>query len=130
MKIQAGPLLFAALVLGLAHADAYAAADPSLTIEVDQSTRLLPERVVYHRTANGIEVSGRVAKRSDYRGRILGHVHITLLDAQGFTLAEHQAALTGFSPSQKNPDWASFSTRIEPLPAGVQGLRIRHRVGD
>jgi len=66
---------------------------------------------------------------SDRREPILGHVDITLVDAQGQTLTEHQAALQHFSPSRRNPDWAGFSTWIEPLPTGVVGLRISHRVG-
>jgi len=57
-------------------------------------------------------------------------VDITLLDAQGQPLVQHVATLQQFSPSRKNPDWAGFSTRIEPVPNGVAGLRIGHRVGD
>jgi hypothetical protein len=53
-----------------------------------------------------------------------------MLNAQGQPLGRHVAALQQFSPSRKNPDWAGFSTRIEPLPTGVVGLRIGHSVGD
>jgi hypothetical protein len=57
-------------------------------------------------------------------------VDITLLDTQGQLVARHVATLQQFSPSRKNPDWAGFSTDIEPLPTGVAGLRIGHSVGD
>ena len=97
---------------------------------IDQPRSLVLEKVSHQRTANGIEVRGRVAKRPDQRGRILGHMDITPLDAQGQSLARHVATLQQFSPSRQNPDWAGFSTRIEPLPAGVVGLRIGHSVGD
>jgi hypothetical protein len=130
MHIQAGHLLSATLLLGMvqAHAEGPVAA-PTLTIEVDQSSPLLAQRVEYQRTANGIEVSGRVAKRGERRGRIQGHVDIILIDARGQTLAKQEAALVEFGPSRKNPDWAGFSTRIEPLPDGVQGLRVVHSAG-
>jgi hypothetical protein len=131
MLARAKTLLFTALLLGLvqSHADTQPGDPLPLSVEIDQPRSLILERVSYQRTANGIEVSGRVAKQSDRRGRILGHVDITLLDAQGQPLARHVATLQQFSPSRKNPDWAGFSTRIEPLPAGVQGLRVGHRVG-
>jgi hypothetical protein len=132
MLARAKTLLFSALLLGLvqSHADTQAEDTQPLSVEIDQPRSLVLEKISYQRTANGIEVSGRVAKRSDHRGRILGHVDITLLDAQGQPLARHVATLQQFSPSRKNPDWARFSTRIEPLPTGVAGLRLGHSVGD
>jgi hypothetical protein len=125
-------LFFTTLLLGLvqSHADTQPEDTQPLSVEIDQPRSLVLEKISYQRTANGIEVSGRVAKRSDHRGRILGHVDITLLDAQGQPLARHVATLQQFSPSRKNPDWARFSTRIEPLPTGVAGLRLGHSVGD
>lgn len=125
-------LLLTALLFGIVpgHADTPPVGALPLTIKIDQPSHLLLEKVTYRRTANGIEVSGHVAKQGERRGRILGHVDIRLLDAQGQTLAEHEAALQQFSPSRKNPDWASFATRIEPLPTGVVSLQIGHRVGD
>jgi hypothetical protein len=132
MLARAKTLLFTALLLGLvqSHADTQPGDPLPLSVEIDQPRSLILERVSYQRTANGIAVSGRVAKRSDRRGRILGHMDITLVDAQGQPLVQHVATLQQFSPSRKNPDWAGFSTRIEPVPNGVAGLRIGHRVGD
>lgn len=126
MLARAKMLLFTALLLGLvqSHADTQPEDTLPLSVEIDQPRALVLEKVSSQRTADGIEVSGRVAKRSDHRGRILGHVDITLLDAQGQPLARHVAALQQFSPSRNNPDWAEFSTRIEPVPPGVVGLRI------
>jgi hypothetical protein len=70
MLARAKTLLFTALLLGLvqSHADTQPDDTPPLSVEIDQSRSLVLEKVSYQRTANGIEVSGRVAKRSDHRG--------------------------------------------------------------
>jgi hypothetical protein len=102
MLARAKMLLFTALLLGLvqSHADPQPGDAPPLSVEIDQPRSLVLEKVSSQRTANGIEVSGRVAKRSDHRGHILGHVDITLVDTQGQPLARHVAALEQFSPSR------------------------------
>ena len=89
MPIQTKILFLVAMLLGTAprHANTPTGGEQSLSIQLDQPRSLLLERVAYRRTANGIEVSGRVAKRGERRGRILGHVNITLMDALGQTLA-------------------------------------------
>jgi hypothetical protein len=106
---------------------AQAAVQPgALAIEIDRSTPLVPTLVRYERSAQGILVSGRIEKPGDSRGRIRGYADIALLDAQGQVLGRHIAPLQGFSPSRKNPDWADFATTIEPLPAGVVGIRVAY----
>jgi hypothetical protein len=125
MSHRTSALLLAALLSGATYAQGAAA----LTIESLPKGYLIPTQVQYQTTAAGIEVSGRLVKQWDRRGRILGHVSIELLDAQGRVLKEQDAALQSFTPSPKDPDWAGFSTLIEPLPAGVVGLRLRHEVG-
>lgn len=117
----------AVLLLGALAAQALAA--PALSIQVDGSIRLIPTQIQYRATQTGITVSGWVVKQAERRGRIRGHVDITLVDAQGRPVAEYQAAFRRFSPSRKNPDRASFSTHIEPLDAGVTGLRVRYDAG-
>ena len=112
----------ATLLLGVVPS--FAQTGGPLTVEVGDSTDPVPTRIQYQTTDSGIAVSGRVAKRGERRGRIRGHVHVTLVDDQGRAIAQHEAALDRFTPSRKNPDWASFSTRFDPLPAGVSGLRV------
>lgn len=68
-------------------------------------------------------------KRYDYFGRIVGHVNLDLLDADGSLVARHAGALQRFSPSRRNPDWASFYARIEDIPAEVVAIRVEHAVG-
>ncbi len=126
MSARTQSLLLAALLSAAAHAQA----EPALAIETLPVGGLVPTEVQYRSTGTGIEVSGRLAKQWDRRGRIPGHVSIELLDGQGRVLKEQDAALQRFTPSAKNPDYAGFSTRIEPLPAGAVGLRLRHQVGD
>jgi hypothetical protein len=122
MKSLIAGIATIALLLGTGICQAQTA--PNLSVEVDKSNWLIPTGIQVEHTATGIVVSGRVVKRHERRGRILGHVDIALVDAQGQAVSLHRAALQGFRPSRKNPDWAGFSTHIEPLPAGITGLRV------
>jgi hypothetical protein len=78
-------------------------------------------------SAQGILVSGRITKPGGSRGRIRGYTHIALLDGRGWVLGRHFAPLQGFSPSRTNSGQAGFATTIEPLPAGVMGIRVAYR---
>lgn len=100
-----------------------------LSIQVEESSLLVPDRVSYEWTEKGLKVKGRIAKTRSRYGRILGHAEIELLDAQGRVLARKAAALQGFSPRRKDPDWASFQAFIESVPAGTATLRVRHATG-
>lgn len=100
-----------------------------LTVTLVEGPRLKPTNVRYVWTADGLEVSGRIEKRYDHRGRILGHVDIDLLDAQGAAVGRHSGSLQHFNPTRKNPDWASFRTLIEDVPADVAAIRVQHAVG-
>jgi hypothetical protein len=101
----------------------------TLAIEVDRSTLLNPTHVSYEWTKDGLEIKGRIEKRGDRYGRILGHAEIELLDAQGHLLSSHRGALQYFNPRSKDPDWASFETVIESVPSNAVKLRICHALG-
>jgi hypothetical protein len=101
----------------------------TLAVQIEESTLLVPTRVSYQWSGKGLEVEGRIEKSRDRYGRILGHVEIELLDAEGRLLSRHSAALGHFSPRRKDPDWASFRTLIESVPSETAALRICHTVG-
>jgi hypothetical protein len=122
-----------AILLVFAVAAIASAQPPStgtLSIQVKESSLLVPTRVSYEWTDKGLRVEGRIEKTRSRYGRILGHVEIELLDAQGGLLSRHSAALGHFSPRSKDPDWASFRTLIKTVPSGTEQLRICHAVGD
>jgi hypothetical protein len=101
----------------------------TLAIEVDRSSLLVPARVTYEWTDEGLEVKGRIEKSRDRYGRILGHAEIELLDAKGRILSRHSGTLQHFSPRRKDPDWASFRAVIGAVPSDVVQLRICHALG-
>lgn len=100
-----------------------------LRITAVEGPRLVPTHLSYVWSAEGLKVQGRVAKSNDYRGRILGHVEVDLLDAQGAVVARHSGGLHRFSPHPKNPDWADFQVLIRVVPADVVAIRVAHGVG-
>lgn len=101
----------------------------ALAIALDRSSSLVPTGVTYRWTERGLEIKGRVEKRRDRYGPILGHVEIDLLDAEGRILARHSDALQHFSPRRQNPNWASFRTVVETHSADVAQICVRHAVG-
>lgn len=124
MKTQSLPLL-----LALSTLPAMSCAAPTLSIESDQSTPLVPSQVVYEPTNGGIRIWGEIVKRIDRRGRMPGHVDLEILTADGTLLAQYKAPLTNFHPSPKNPDQADFSLRIDHLPTGAQVIRVHYDGG-
>lgn len=100
-----------------------------LEIELDRSSPLIPTHVTYKWSQEGLEVEGRIEKKFDRYGRILGHAEIELLDAQGRVLSRHRGALQHFNPRRKDPDWASFRTVIRAVPPTATFLRICHALG-
>lgn len=108
-----------------------AASSPTrtLSIEVDESSLLVPTHVTYEWTDEGLEIKGRIEKRRARYGRILGHAEIELLDGKGRILSRHSGSLQRFNPRRKDPDWASFQVLIETVPAGATTLRLRHAIG-
>ncbi|MGB5835092.1 MAG: hypothetical protein WBG92_24335 [Thiohalocapsa sp.] len=103
--------------------------DSAWSIDLDGSARLTPAEVTYHREDGTVEVDGRIEKRRDYYGRIAGHVDIELLNADGLVLRRCSSTLRTFSPSRRNPRWASFHKHVKNVPAGVVQIRVTHRVG-
>lgn len=101
----------------------------SLAIELDRSSSLVPTGVTYRWTERGLEIKGRIEKRRDRYGRILGHVEIDLLNSEGRILARHSDALEHFSPRRQNPKWAFFRTVIKTDSPNAAQIRVRHAVG-
>jgi hypothetical protein len=108
---------------------AASATSRTLAVQIVESTPLVPTRVSYQWSGKGLEVEGRIEKRRDRYGRIVGHVEIELMDDQDRLLSRHSAALQRFSPRRKDPDWASFRALIESVPSETAQLRICHSVG-
>ncbi len=124
-----GPATLLAFAVA-AIASAQPPATGTLSIQVRESSLLVPTRVSYEWTDEGLMVEGRIEKTRSRYGRIQGHVEIELLDAEGSLLSRHLAALGYFSPRRKDPDWAFFRALIENVPSKTAGLRICHAVGD
>lgn len=122
-------VLISAPACAAVTAGAPATATQGLRLVAVQDHRFIPTDLTYASTAEGIEIQGRIRKRDDHRGRILGHAEVDLLDAQGGVVAHHPVALTHFNPTRKNPDWASFHAVITDLPVGVATIRVQHLVG-
>jgi hypothetical protein len=124
-------LQFLTLLAFVVSAIASAASSTSgtLSIQVEESSLLVPARVSYEWTEKGLKVKGRIEKTRSHYGRILGHAEIELLDARGRVLSRHSGALQGLSPRRKDPDWASFRTLIKTVPADAVTLRVRHITG-
>lgn len=101
----------------------------TFAIELDRSSLLVPTRMTYEWTEEGLEIKGRIEKRRDRYGRILGHAEIELLDAEGRILSRHYGAPQRFSPRRKDPGWASFRTVIETVSSDAVQLRICHALG-
>jgi hypothetical protein len=130
MHATTATVLFAALMTAALAAPAGANSHGgSLPIRLDQGPRLTLSEVTATRTNGELLVSGRVEKRFDQRGRILGHVDLDLVDASGNLVARHVGALSYFSPARHNPDYAEFEAVIEGVPDNVAAIRVRHTVG-
>jgi hypothetical protein len=105
------------------------ASSQPMQIMLEQSGRLVPSHVSYSRTIKGLEIDGRIEKRPHHYGRILGHVEIELLDTDGNVVGRASGALQHFSPTRRNPDWASFSLVIDQVPIEASAIRVQHIVG-
>lgn len=127
--IMALVTLVALPLLAAGSAGSALAGSHPLTVNLVEGPRLRPINVRYVWTADGLEVSGRIEKRYNHRGRILGHVDIDLLDSEGVVAGRHSGSLQHFSPTRKNPDWASFRTLVQDVPADVTAIRLQHAVG-
>ncbi len=106
-----------------------AATDTPLRLNIDTSGRLVPVDVAQTPADGGLVVSGRIEKPWPYRGRILGHVDVDLLNQDGEVIAARQGALYGRSPTAKNPDRARFSVEFAALPPDTRAIAARHHVG-
>lgn len=127
------PIATLMIVIGLLPAAAGAQdlpADPqsALTVQLDDSGRLVPRGVTYQWRDNALVVTGYVAKRYRHYGRIGGGVLVELLGADGAVLKRAEGTFTRFSPRRKDADRAYFATHIAPVPAGVARLRVRHAI--
>jgi hypothetical protein len=121
-------ILLAFAVASIASAQSFTAR--TLSIQLRESSLLIPTRVSYEWTDKGLKIEGRIEKTRSRYGRIQGHVEIELLDDEERLLSRHSASLRHFSPRRKDPDWASFRTLIETVPSGTEQLRICHAAGD
>jgi len=119
-------LLIGPLCASAESSDEGASPHKTIAIEADQSSPLIPTQVSYEWTAGGLEIKGRIEKRVDHYGPILGHAEIELLDAQGHILSRHRGALEYFEPRREDPDWASFQTIIKTVPSSVVKVRVCH----
>jgi hypothetical protein len=106
-----------------------AAIEAPLPIETEEGAWLVPVDVVQTPTDHGLDVSGRIEKRSAYRGHILGHVDVVLVNQDGEAILSRRGALYGRGASAKNPDHAHFAIKLDMLPPGARAIRIRHHVG-
>ena len=100
-----------------------------IQVIIESGNGLTPAGISAKRQNGALEVSGRVEKRYDRRGRIRGHVDVQLLDAQGKVLAERSTALIHLMPSRRNPDYATFLLRLEDVPGEAAAVRVSHREG-
>jgi hypothetical protein len=126
--IAARSALLLAATLGVAvAADAFAG--DAIDIVIDAGHDLTPAGIEIVRDNGALDVSGRIEKRYERRGRIQGHVDVQLLDADGRVLVGRSTALTHFSPSRKDPHHAYFQMRLDQVPADVAAVRVSHRVG-
>jgi hypothetical protein len=121
--------LLALLILTIGMIGIATASNRPMQIMLEQSGRLAPSHVSYNRTSKGLEIDGRIEKRPHHYGRILGHVEIELLDTDGKVVGRASGALQHFSPTRRNPDWASFSLVIDQVPTEASAIRVQHIVG-
>ena len=131
-RIRRGRLiavLIAASMLMTGIINIATASSQPMQIMLEQSGRLVPSHVSYSRTIKGLEIDGRIEKRPHHYGRILGHVEIELLDTDGKVVGRAAGALQHFSPTRRNPDWASFSLVIDQVPTEASAIRVQHIVG-
>jgi hypothetical protein len=120
--------LLLAAVLGVAFA-ADAVAGDAIDVIIDAGHDLTPAGIQVVPDNGALDVSGRIEKRYDHRGRIRGHVDVQLLDADGRVLAGRSTALTHFSPSRKDPHHAYFQLHLDQVPPAAVAVRVSHRVG-
>lgn len=106
-----------------------AATDTPLRLDIDTGGRLAPVYVTQTPTDQGVVIAGRIEKRWIYRGRILGHVDVDLLNQDGEVITARQGALYGRNPNARNPDRARFSVEFDSLPTGARAIGVRHHVG-
>ncbi len=125
-RLLLAALLATAALPALAHKASHAI---PLTFTADTSGSLAPTRLQHDWTADGLKISGRIEKQHIRRGRILGHVELELLDAEGQVLGRHTGSMHHFSPSRRNPDFAAFTATIEQVPDSVTTVRVYHQIG-
>lgn len=120
-------LLLAAIFGAVFAADALAG--DAIDVVIDAGHDLTPAGIQVVSYDGALDVSGRIEKRYDHRGRIRGHVDVQLLDADGRVLAGRSTALTHFSPSRKDPHHAYFDLHLDQVPPEATAVRVSHRVG-
>jgi hypothetical protein len=126
--LSLGPATLLAFAVS-AIANAGSPTSRTLSIQVEESSLLVPTRVSCEWTDEGLEIEGRIEKSRSRYGRILGHAEIELLDEKGRILSRRAGSLQRFSPRRKDPDWASFRVLIETIPANAVAIRVRPTTG-
>ena len=120
----AGRILFAATAL-----PAQAAAEAGLTIVTENSIRAHPAEITYSVIRDRFEVQGVVRSRF-HNGRILGHVDVALVDANGAVLESGRSELQKIHHANKHHQHRlDFKVLFNKLPADATTLRVRHHIG-
>ncbi len=122
------PIIALTLLLAFTLLPIQAIAQSRLTIVTEDSARAHPEEITYGATPDGFEVRGSVKSRF-HNGRILGHIDITFIDADGETLKSGRSKLQRSNYSNKHQHRTTFRVLFNELPAGSTTLQVRHHVG-
>ncbi|MTW20527.1 hypothetical protein [Allochromatium palmeri] len=124
-SITAGPLALAWLLM----ATPLEAANPNapLSVERQSSSRFDVGFVQAKPNAaeSSLTVRGTVRPRIPARGAIPGQVHITVLDADGYALAETDASLMRRNRQAQS---AHFHAQLAVDPPAGSRVRVEHRL--
>ena len=124
-SIMAGPLALALLLMSTTPEAASPSA--SLSVERSSSSRFTVGfvQVDPDAAASTLTVRGTVRPRISARGAIPGQVHITVLDAEGRTLAETDASLMR---RNRQAQAAHFHAQLAIDPPPGSRVRVEHRL--
>lgn len=130
------PLAFALFLAGIAALTpmmtASASSDVNSTpylVKLCDTARIVPFDVHYERRNDGLVITGRIKKRWSYRGRMVGHVDIRLLNSSSEMISEAKASIYGRSPTAKNPYKARFAVILDSIPSELSTIQVMHHAG-
>lgn len=128
MYKQYRPIITFILLIALITLPLQAIAKEGLTIVAESSARAHPEEITYGATHDGFEVRGAVKSRF-HNGRILGHVDVAFIDANGEILESGRSKLQRTNYSNKHQHRTTFRVLFKELPTGATTLLVRHHIG-